>query len=126
MAGHGSKFALKMESAVAALLSSPTMAAAAETCGISESTLRVWTKDEKFSELYREARTRLLEATVNSLRARSVEAVNVLVAISSDTTAPPAVRVSAARSIIALGFAAEMAEIEERLSELEQIAQKDQ
>lgn len=122
MSGHGSKIDRKMEQAIAALLVSPNLAAAAEACGVAQSTVKRWMGDAAFSSRYREERARLLETTTNILRSKSVEAVHVLVDLSNDKAAPPAVRVSAARSIIALGFAGEMAELEERLAQLEDLA----
>jgi hypothetical protein len=122
MSGHGSKIGRKMEEAITALLTCPNLAVAAETAGIAQSTLKRWMRDEIFDQRYREERDRLLDTAVNLLRAKSVESVNVLVSVQNDPLAPPAVRVSAARSIISLGMAGEMLEIEERLSELEELA----
>jgi hypothetical protein len=122
--GHGAKFETKMEAAIAALLTSPNLAEAAKAAGIGESTLKRWLKDETFSARYREERARLLENTTTLLRSKSMDAVTVLVNLSNNRLTPPAVRVSAARSIIALGFAAEMCELEERLAQLEDLARE--
>ena len=55
---------------------------------------------------------------------KSLEASNVLVSISNDREAPAAVRVSAARAIISLAIGSEVLELEERLSELEELAKR--
>jgi hypothetical protein len=122
--GHGEKFSRKREAAIASLLEHPSLAAAAEHCGISQRTIRRWLRDEEFSKQCRAERSRLLETTTNMLRAKSAEAVQVLVDLSNDKAAPPAVRVSAARSVISLAIGAEMLELEERLSELEELAKR--
>lgn len=79
-------------------------------------------QDEIFSKRYREQRARLLETTTNLLRSKLVEAVQVLVDLYSDNSAPPAVGATCARSVIALGFASEMAELEEPLAQLETVS----
>jgi hypothetical protein len=124
MSGHGSKIARKMEEAVAALLTAPNLAKAAETAGIAESTLRRWMQNETFSKRYRQERDRLLETAVTLLRSESVGAGHVLVAIANDVKSGAAVRVSAAKAIISLAIGAQMLELEERLTELEEIAKR--
>lgn len=124
MSGHGSKKDRLLERAIGAVMTCDNLATAAETAGIAESTLRRWMQDEAFKQRYRAARDHLLETAVNLLRTKSAEAVSVLVAISNDSESPAAVRVSAARSIISLGIAGEILELEERLSELEEISKR--
>ena len=58
----------KKEAAIAALLSSPTIADAAAKARISERTVLRWLQDESFATAYRKAQQRLLESAVNSLR----------------------------------------------------------
>jgi hypothetical protein len=122
MIGHGEKFSRKKESALAALLECSSLPEAAASCGISESTLRRWLRNDSFATQYRIERSRLLEITINQLRQKSLSAVNVLAKMSDDEASPAAVRVSAARAIISLGIAGEMLEVEDRLSDLEEIA----
>jgi hypothetical protein len=120
--GHGEKFSRRKEVAIAALLEHASLQEAAASCGLSERTLRRWLTNEEFQEQYRAERDRLLETAQNLLRAKSVEAVEVLVSVSNDQASPSAVRVSAARSIISLGIAGEILDVENRLTELEEIA----
>jgi hypothetical protein len=124
MSGHGSKIGRKMEQAVAALLTAPNLAKAAETPDIAESTLRRWMQDETFSKRYRQERDRLLETAITLLRSKSVEAGNVLVSIANDPKSDAAVRVSAAKAIISLAIGAQMLELEERLTELEEVSRR--
>jgi hypothetical protein len=76
--GHGSKMDRLQEQAVAALLAFPTVAKAAETVGVDESTLRTWLRDPDFRAAYRAARADVLERTVARLVAASVKAVEAL------------------------------------------------
>jgi len=120
--GHGEKFTRKKESALAALLECPSLPEAAASCGISESTLRRWLRNESFAQQYRTERSRLMEMTINALRRKSLAAVEVLASLSNDAASPAAVRASAARSIISLGIAGQVLDLEERLNDLEEIA----
>lgn len=125
MSGHGEKFGRKKESAIAALLACPTVTEAAANCGVSESTLRRWLRNETFARQYRQERTRMLERTVNLLRQKSAAAVATLAGVADDKALPAGARVSAARSLIELSIkGAEMQDLEERIAELEQVAQK--
>jgi len=127
MIGHGEKLTRKRESAIAALLTCSTVAEAASSCGVAESTLRRWLKDQEFARSYRKERGRMLEATLNLLRHKSVAAVLTLADIAADANAPHTARVSAARGIIELALRGteieEMRELADRLTRLEARAQ---
>jgi transposase-like protein len=120
MNGHGSKFSRKMEGAIAALLTSPNIAAAAQTAGISPTTLRKWLAVEEFAARYKEERGKLLETTSNRLRSRAVEAVEVLATLMNDPETAAATRAICARSIISLAVGCAELDFEQRLSELEE------
>ena len=66
--GHGEKYSRKSQEAIAALLSEPSIEAAARKVGISASTLRRWMKEPDFQQRYREeqrnrsSRTRRMRA----------------------------------------------------------------
>jgi len=125
MTGHGEKYGRKKELAIAALLTSSSMPAAAVNCGISESTLRRWLQNETFAKCYRRERTRMLESTVNLLRQKSMAAVETLADIAESEESPASVRVSAARAVIELAIrGAELQDLEERIAELEQLAKE--
>jgi hypothetical protein len=88
---------------------------------MGESTLWRWLRDPAFSAAYRQARTRMLEASINHLRNEAAGAVSVLTSIAKDEKCSPAARVSAARSILDLSIrTAELMDLEERLAALEQ------
>src|SRR4051794_25974328 len=64
--------------AVAALLTEPTLAAAAGRAGVSERTLRNWLALPAFLSLYREARRQVVEHAVAQLQEATREAVAAL------------------------------------------------
>lgn len=125
MTGHGEKFGRKKELAIGALLTCPSLPAAAASCGISESTLRRWLQNETFARRYRRERTRMLESTVSLLRQKSVAAVETLAEVADDKQSPSGARVSAARSLVELAIkGAEMQDLEARIDDLEQLAKE--
>src|SRR5262245_22492626 len=74
----------RWERAVAALLTEPTVEAAAAAVGVSPATLYRWLGDPAFASLYRASRRRALEAAVGQLQRASGQAVQALVdALSS-------------------------------------------
>lgn len=56
MAGHGEKFGRKKEEAIAALLTQPTIEAAARAIGIGTRTMMRWLQRPEFQTAYRKAR----------------------------------------------------------------------
>ena len=108
------------EAAIQALLVQPTIELAAEASGISRTTLYRFLAQEDFQRLYKQAKSRVLDETIQGLRNASMRAVGVLVEVSNDLNATASARVSAARSIIDLALRAKQIEdIEEKLLELE-------
>lgn len=88
------------EKMLAALLSHPTIKAAARSAGVSESSIYRALRDEQFAEAYRAGRREVTQHTIMRLQARSSEAAEILFRIAKDKTAPASARVSAARAII--------------------------
>jgi hypothetical protein len=80
LAGHGSKIGQKREEAIAALLSCPSVPAAAKRAGIPERTLYRWlARDEGFREDYRQARRAVVDQAVGILqRATGAAAVTLV------------------------------------------------
>ncbi len=74
MKGHGEKLSRKQESAIAALLSAPTIKEAARTSGISEVSLWRWLQLPEFAIAYRAARRQVVERAVSELQAAAGEA----------------------------------------------------
>jgi len=52
MTGHGAKFPRKMDEAIAALLTRPSIEEAARTVGIEPKTLRRWMREQEFKAKY--------------------------------------------------------------------------
>ena len=102
--GHGRKSPAVRDRALAALLSAPSIAAAAQVAGLDESTLRAWLKtDAPFQAAYAEARQAVFDAALGRIEILSATAVATLEGLMHDTQ-PPAVRFQAARSLVELGL----------------------
>src|SRR5262249_19104839 len=86
--------------AIVALLGEPTVAKAAEACGITERTLYRWLAEPTFSRAFRRTRREAFTHAVGLCQRYSAGAVNALAKIAMDTTAPHASRVSAASNIL--------------------------
>jgi len=107
---------------VVALLTEPTIVAAAQMVGVSEKTLDRWLADPTFAATYRAARKKVFDQAVNTLRAASTEAVQTLRDALSDVSS--SIRLRAALGILDFGIKiTEMTDIEERLTALERRAQ---
>lgn len=117
-AGHGGKLSRKMEQAVAALLEKPTIAEAAQSIGVSETSLLRWLKLPDFLRQYREARRRVVEVAISRLQRASGAAVECLERNLSCGNAP--VEVAAAREILRQAVQAiEVWDLAARLEEVE-------
>ena len=116
MSGHGEKLTRKQEQAVAALLSHPTISAAAADAGVSESTLRRWMASDVFAAAYSTARAQLVTDTIGAIQRSATCAVLTLHAIMEDAEAPASARVAAARSVLDLAI---QSALEARIAALE-------
>jgi hypothetical protein len=76
-AGHGEKLTRKQEQAIAALLSEPTLEAAAGTAGISVRTLKTWLTLDDFRRAFDAARRQVLSDTVSRLAFAGTQAVDL-------------------------------------------------
>jgi hypothetical protein len=111
----------KQELALRAVISHPTLKEAALAAGISETTLWRYMQDAEFSRRLREARREAVSHTVTRLQQASSDAVTVLRDLMLKEDAPPAARISAARTVLDYSFrAAEQEEQRARIDELEQ------
>jgi len=120
MIGHGEKMSRKQEQAIAALLSEPTIPAAAAVAGIGEATLWRWLKRAEFQTAYREARREAYAHAVTLMQKAGGQAVQTLLEIIRDPQAPTNSRLSAARAILEMGRAALIDEdLTERVKRLE-------
>ena len=119
MAAHSGQ-SRKRQAAIAALLVSPTIAHAAASAGISESTLSRWLREDDFQREYRLAQREALSQAIATLQAASGSAVVVLRGAMLDQSATAASRVAAAKVILEFGFrGAEIADLQERLDVVE-------
>jgi hypothetical protein len=84
MGGHGEKLSYKQEALIAALLTEPTHATAANKAGVSEATVGRWLQLPAFRVAYRQARRELVEGAVGRLQAATGQAVDTLLAVARD------------------------------------------
>jgi hypothetical protein len=121
MKGHGEKLTRLQEKAIAALLTTTSVAEAAKMIPVGEGTLWRWLRQEgRFQEAYATARKELVRHAIVQIQGRMTKAVDTLVEVMENQEAPASSRVSAARSLLDLGLrATEFEELESRISELE-------
>ncbi|HYH64254.1 MAG TPA: hypothetical protein VD866_06110 [Urbifossiella sp.] len=97
-----------------------TVEAAARQAGVSDRTVYRRLRDPDFQKRIKEARTDLMRRSAGLLSAASGEAVRTLLALMKDS-APPAVRLGAAKAVLELGIKVrELAELEAEVRALEQ------
>lgn len=114
------KMTRKMESAVAALLTAPTIATAAAAVGISEQTLWRWLQDPDFKERYREAKREAVAQAVARLQQVSSQAVETLWVIMTDDEAKDSTRVTAAKAVLEMAIKGiELEDLAARIDALE-------
>ena len=80
---------------ISALLSEKTVSAAAKKCGISERSVYTRTKSADFQKEFAAARKRVLESTLDDLRAVLSAAITTIHSVIRDETATPAARLNA-------------------------------
>jgi hypothetical protein len=118
-AEKGGKRIRREEVAIAALLSEPTISAAATRAGISESTLLRWMQDPSFRDQYRASRRAVVEGATGRLQQAATQAVDALT--RNLACGIPAVEVGAARTVLDLAAkAVEQLEFADRLAAIEQ------
>jgi hypothetical protein len=122
--GHGSKAGRLREAAIAALLSEPTIAAAAVKVGVGEATLQRWMQDADFARDFARARQALLAEAVAALVKGCTAAVGVLV--DGLKAERPADRLRAADLLLANTLkATNLLDLANRLSAIEDDVEQD-
>ena len=117
----------KKDAAIIALVTEPTITAAAEKVGIATDTLRKWLKVKEFRDAYREARREVVTAALSRLQRAATEAVDALRAVMNDAENPASARVSAARAVLEIAVrAVEMEDLTARVEELEAILKREE
>ena len=118
MNGHGEKLTRKQDAAIGALLSQPTISAAARSVGLGEATLRRWLKEPDFLGAYRATRRDALEHCVALLQKTGSAAVEALQQSLQATS--EGVRLRAACAILDYSMkGAELLDLEARVAVLE-------
>lgn len=111
------------ESAITALVASPSIKAAAAACGISEKTIHQWLNDPAFASALKAAQDATTRAAMRRVVSSVSAAVSVLEEIMQDISVTPAARVSAARTLLDSALRVhETQDIEERIAAIERAA----
>ncbi len=115
------KLTPKQEKAITALLSQPTIEAAASSLGVNPATVHRWLQEPAFAAAYRSARRDAVGQAVTRLQQVSGGAVAVLVQVMADKANPAATRVTAAKTVLEFSFrTVELEDLAERIAALEQ------
>lgn len=110
----------RQQKALAALLTSPSKAAAAKAAGISPRTLRDYLSDQSFQAAYRDAFGNMVEDATRQAQQAISPALSTLREIVEDREEDAQARISAARAILSHGIKlTETTDILNRLQELE-------
>ena len=92
--------AMRDEAVITAILTNPTIKAAAASLNCSESAIYKRLKEPKFKTALSKRRSMLLEEAMNVLQSRMLEAVEIISGIMNNTEAPPQTRLNAAESLL--------------------------
>jgi hypothetical protein len=112
----------KQETAIAALLSEPTMKEAATAAKVGETTLWRWLQEDDFHTAYMTARRETVKQAIAQLQNTTSEAVAVLKEVMSNKSANDFARISAAKAIIEYSIkAVEIEDLAQRVEELESV-----
>ena len=107
--------------ALAALLSHPSVATAAQACGLSERTLFNYLADQDFKAELRRRQDKILTATAAALVGLSSQAVETLLEVMNDSEATPATKRKAAQAWLNQGRQAVMlTDLADRVAALEE------
>lgn len=111
--------------AMAALISNPTVRDAAKASGISESSLWVYLQDPDFSREYEDKKGAIVAVAAERLRSRLDSAAETVQNIMTDDTAPPQVRITAAKTILEYAVKlTDLTDVQARIAALE-VAQEE-
>jgi len=118
MADVADKLSAKQQKAISALMSSATLAKAAESAGVGERTLYTWLEDAAFAEAYRAARREAVQIATAHLQQASGAAVATLCQLMVD--GKPTIKLSAAKTILEMAIkSVELEDVMARLDALE-------
>jgi len=109
----------KQQRAILALITEPTVAKAAESAGVSESTVHRWLLDDTFAKAFRRARRETFGQAIALAQRYTPLAVNNLAKIMNDLATAASARVSAACAI--LKFARDSIELDDLQARIESL-----
>lgn len=110
----------RQQKALAALLTSPSKAAAAKAAGIAPRTLRNYLASQEFQAAYRDAFGNMVEDATRQAQQAISPALSTLREVAEDREEDAQARISAARAILSHGIKlTETTDILNRLAELE-------
>lgn len=109
------------QKAVQALLTAPSIAAAAKSAGVAERTLHRWLRENAhFRDALAQAEGQVIGAVTRRLVGYADHALTVMVTVMADKTNSPATRLRAAQAILdSMLRLRELRNLEERISALE-------
>ena len=111
----------KQERALLALMGERTLDDAAKSARVGQRTLRRWLQQPTFRAAFLELRREVLGAATARLQAVACDAVDALHSVVLDRQAPPAARVSAARTVLdQANRAVEIEDLSVRVAQLEE------
>lgn len=120
MATNFGKLSRKQEIAIAALLESSTIAAAAEVSRTAVRTLHRWLTLDHFQSAYAAARRQVVRQALAKAQAAMARAVDALLGVVDDVDAPVSCRISAAKEILGVGLKGlEIQDIQARIENIE-------
>jgi hypothetical protein len=124
MTGHGTKFGRKMEGAITALLTRPSIEDAARVAGLGEKTLRRWLREPQFNAQYLRARREGVSQAVARMQQATGAAGTVVLKLMTDPNVPATVKLRAAECVFDRAIkGVELEDIEARVAELERAAE---
>jgi pyocin large subunit-like protein len=116
----------KQETAIAALISEPTVDKAADAVGVNRRTLYRWLDEPAFTAKFHKARRQTFTHAVSMAQKYAPMALNNLAVIANDKTAPHSARVSASKAVLDFGRESlELDDLATRLAALEAAAAQD-
>ncbi len=119
MIASPSKLTRRHEAAILALLTTPTVKAAARRAKVGEATMLRWLKDPVFRARFDAERSDLFRSAKTALLSAATECVATLTSIQRDARTMTGVRVNAAKAI--LGLCLRIEEQESILARLERL-----
>jgi len=118
------KLTFRQQLGLAYLITASSVEEASRQSGIPHSTFWRWLRDPNFASHYEAHTAGALEVAGKRLRNLTALAANTLQEVMEDKTAPAGSRAAAARTVLEMvQRQRELTEIEERLQQLEAIAQ---